>query len=353
MAGDRFSAPDLETFAARVLQARGMRAADAAAVARVLIWAELRGIDSHGLLRLPQYLEFMEAGEVDPGATPTVERQAGALTVIDGHKSAGQVTLELAIEKAHATAREHTIGWTLAHSTTHTGAIGYFAHALAERGLIGIVLVSGPPLMAYHGARVPSLSTSPIAIAVPREGHPPLLLDMATSVVANGRIKKAAAEGEPIPPTWALTLDGRPATNASEAHVLLPIGGAKGAGLGLMMECITSVLAGAPILSRMLGPGGKRFHMQNATVVAIDIAAIGPPEAYAAGVDELARLMKGLPRMEGVGEIRLPGERSQATANSRMEAGVPLSAKLVEELRAAGEMLAVAFPSPRKRSSEE
>ncbi|MFM1814132.1 MAG: hypothetical protein RLZ98_827 [Pseudomonadota bacterium] len=345
MAGGTFAAADLERFAADLLAAAGLRPEHAATIARILVWADLRGIGSHGFQRLAQAVENIEKGVIVPSGAPEVVRDAGAITLIDGNRCAGHVAMERAVAAATEKAKAHAVGWAIVRNTSHTGAIGYYCEALARQGFIGISIVSGPPLMAYHGASVASLSTSPIAIAVPRQGHAPVVLDMATSVVANGRIKKAAAEGEAIPPDWALTKDGRITTDPKEAAVILPLGGPKGAGLGLMFECLSSVLAGAPLLTRMLGPGGKRFHSQNGTLIAVDIAALMPVEDYASGVDELAATIKALPRLDGFDAIRLPGERGAASEAERREKGVPVSAKLAASLEAVGGRYGVAWPA--------
>lgn len=332
MAPARYRPEHLEAFALQLLTAAGMPELSAALVARALMWAEARGVGTHGLLRLPTYLERLATGEIAAAAVPSIERQIGATTLIDGHRAAGMVALEPAIGTALAASRQHGIGLTLVHDTTHTGAIGYYAMRLAEQGAIGLVTAAGTPLMAYHGTRVPSLGTAPIAIAVPRKGHEPMLLDMATSVVSNGRLKQAAMQGEAIPTDWALTRDGQRTTDPKQASLILPLGGPKGSGLALMFECLAGVLAGAPVLSRMLAPGAKQWHVHNATVIAIDVAAFRAPDDYAADVDALARTIKALPRLDGVDEIRLPGERSQAKAAGSRKLGIALSEALVTEL---------------------
>ena len=332
MGNKTFSASELERFATDLLTNAGLRADYAGTVARILVWADLRGIGSHGFQRLAQAVEFVENGVVDPSGVPEVVRDAGAISLIDGNKCPGPVAMELAMSQAVSRAKAHGVGWSVVRNTAHTGAVGYYCDQLARQSLLGITLVSGPPLMAYHGASVASLSTSPIAIGVPRSGHDPIVLDMATSVVANGRIKKAVAEGEEIPPDWALTKDGKVTRDPREAAVILPLGGPKGAGLGLMFECLNSVFSGAPLLSRMLGPDGQRRHTQNATVIGVDIEALMPAEDFSRGTDELAQTIKSLPRLEGVNEIRLPGERGARSEKVRLAEGIPLTDRLLASL---------------------
>lgn len=345
MAGRRFAADALERFATDLLAGAGLRRGDAAAVARILVWADLRGIGSHGFQRLPQAVANVEKGVIEPAGFPHVVREMGAMALIDGNRCPGPVAMACGVETAITKAKGHSVGWAMVRNTSHTGAVGYYCDQMARHGLIGIVMVSGPPLMAYHGARIASLSTSPIAIAVPWQGHEPVVLDMATSVVANGRIKKALAEGQAIPRDWALDQDGHITTDPSQAAVILPVGGPKGSGLGLMFECLNSVLSGAPLLSNMLGPGGKRRHSQNATVIAVDIGAVMPVEDYAVGIGQLARTIKVLPRLDGCDEIRLPGERGAKSAEALLREGISYSDKLVAMLEAAGRRYGVDLPA--------
>ena len=174
--------------------------------------------------------------------------------------------------------------------------------------------------------------SSPLATDIqrrPSERHGPLLLDMATSVAAIGRIMEAGKAGRSIPEGWALTVDGTPTTDPAEAATALPLGGPKGSGLSLMIECLSSLMAGAPILAPRLGRTGEGRHLQNATVVLMDIAAFRPLDEYQRDVDELADRLKALPPAEGVDAILLPGERGARTEALR-DAGIP-HAELVEQ----------------------
>ncbi len=332
MPGKSFAPQALREFAAKLLTRAGLGAESSAAIADILVWADLRGVGSHGFQRLAQAVGFVTNGVIDPTGVPEVARAAGALTLVEANRSPGPVAVGFALDRVIASAEAHGVGWAIVRNTTHTGAIGYYVEKLASCGKIGMAMVSGPPLMAYHGAREASLSTSPIAIGVPRKGHPPLVLDMATSVVANGRLQKAKAEGETIPSDWALTKDGAVTTDPNEAAVILPLGGPKGAGLGLMFECLNSVLAGAPLLTRMLGPQAKRWHAQNATLIAIDIAQLLPLDEFEAGIDDLATTIKGLTPREGFDDIRLPGERGAQSLIQKKQAGITYSDKLLATL---------------------
>lgn len=344
---DRFDAEDLADFVARLFAARGMSEGHARQVADVLVWADLRGTDTHGVSRIPGYSTLIDKGELDPTASPKVRTDFGAIVALDSNRAAGPVAVGLALDIAMTKARQFGIGMGLVGNTTHTGAIGFYVETAAKQGFAAIMLGAGPPLMAYQGARVPSLSTAPIAMAVPGGATGVILLDMATSVVSNGRIKMARQKGEAIPEGWALDAQGRSTTDATQAETLLPLGGAKGAGLALMNECLTGVLAGAPILSAMLGPNGKRGHWQNATIICIDIARFRSPGDYEADIDAMAQVIKALPALDGAEPIRLPGERGTAEFRTRATNGIPIGRKTWQQLVALAGECGVKVPNSK------
>jgi ureidoglycolate dehydrogenase (NAD+) len=202
---------------------------------------------------------------------------------------------------------------------------------MAQRGAIAMIMGAGPAFVAYHGARVPSMGTSPIAIAVPNGGAA-IVLDMATSTISNGAIMQARAAGKELPPNVALTARGEPTTDPAKAEILLPLGGPKGSGLGLMFEMLASVLASAPIQARALGPEKRRTFDQNIAILAVNVDTFRPLADFAHDADALALIVKALPRQTGVEEILLPGERAQRTEAVRRKSGIPIAAKLWEEL---------------------
>lgn len=325
-------APELAAFAARLFVSRGMAGEHAAQVADVLVWADLRGVDSHGVERLPSYLSLIERGQMNPQGAPRLEDAAPALFRIDADRAAGPVPMIMAVEEAVRRARAFGVGIGVVGRSAHTGAVGYYVQKAARQGFVAMVLGSGPPLMAYHGARAASLSTSPLAIGAPGGPDGAIVLDMATSVASNGKLKQAQREKKPIPPGWALDADGAPTTDPTKAAISLPIGGPKGAGLGLMFECVTSVLAGAPLIANMLGPGNKPFHMQSQMVIAIDASKLRAREDYERDIAALVSVIKGLPLADETQPIRLPGERSEQEARRREKAGVPISPRLRAQL---------------------
>ncbi len=338
------SAANLSAFVASVFTSRGMSPTDAATLADVLVWADLRGVDSHGVERLPSYLAIVERGEMNLTARPRLDDLAPATFRIDAQRAAGPVPMMMAMEEAVKRAAIYGVAMGLVCRSAHTGAVGYYVQWAAQRGFAAMVFGSGPPLMAYHGARVASLSTSPLAIGVPGGPNGALVLDMASAVAANGKLKQAQREGKPIPEGWALDKAGQPTTDPAAAAIALPIGGPKGAGLGLMFECLTSIMASAPLLATMMGPGNKPYHMQSEMVVAVDVSKFRAVEGYGQDVAALTELIRDLPRADEAQPIRMPGERGEEEARARARDGVPLSPRLARQLSEIAERCGVAGP---------
>jgi ureidoglycolate dehydrogenase (NAD+) len=324
---------ELARFICDALVAKGSRAEDAAVVAEGLVWANLRGVDGHGVSRLPFYLRMIERGDIDVKTRPRLVHDRAATFVVDGGRGFGPVAMMQAIAIATERAGKAGVCFGLVRDTTHTGAIGRYAQWMTQHGCAALIMGAGPAFVAYHGARVASLGTSPIAIAVPSGDHP-IVLDMATSTISNGTILQAKATGAALPPGAVLTAQGEPTTDPGRAEILLPLGGAKGSGLGLMFEMLASVLSAEPIQARALGPEKRKSLAQNIAVLAIDVDTFRPLADFAADADTLSAIIKSLPRQEGFDEIRLPGERAERAEAARRKSGIPIPAKLWEELAA-------------------
>jgi LDH2 family malate/lactate/ureidoglycolate dehydrogenase len=335
---------ELGRFIRDVLMANGARGSDAAIVAEGLVWANLRGGAGHGVSRLPNYVNIMKRGEIDPKAQPKLTHDRAATFVIDVGHGFGPVAVMQAAALAVERARKLGVCFGLVREQTHTGAIGRYAQWIAQQGCAAIIMGAGPALMAYHGTRVRSMATSPIAIAVP-SGKGPIVLDMATSTISNGKILAAKATGQPLPSGTVLTGDGEPTTDANKAEILLPLGGPKGSGLGLMFEMLASVLAAAPIQARALGPEQRKRHTGNTALFAIDIATFRPLADFTHDADELAAVLKSLPRQAGFDEVLLPGERSGRTEAARRKSGIPIPAKLWGELEGIAKSFAIKMPA--------
>jgi ureidoglycolate dehydrogenase (NAD+) len=359
MAHIRIPHQDLSRFIAAILVAKGMGADDAATVADSLVWANIRGVDGHGVFRLPTYLDFIDRGELDPRARPKPRAVGPSAFVLDCARAAGPVAMMQAARLAVETARRNAVCIVLVRETTHTGAIGRYPQWAAAQGCAAIMMNGGPPFMAYHGTRTAHLGTSPIAIAVPSGGGEggegePLLVDLATAVVSNGRLRQAVRAGEPIPPGWALDAEGKATTDAAKAAVILPLGGPKGSGLSFMFECLTGILAAAPVLTMFAAPAAAatpRRHRQNAILIALDVAAFRPLEDYRRDIGALAAMLRSQPLQEGFDEMLMPGERGGRAAAERRAKGIPLPASLWTELGGIARALGVSVPQHGRQTT--
>ncbi|MFJ9541360.1 Ldh family oxidoreductase [Streptomyces sp. NPDC101225] len=338
-------AEDLRALAAALLEKGGLSAAHARTTADVFVWAALRGVESHGIARVPAYLDLLTKGVANADPDIKVESTTAAAAVLDADRAPGPVALSAAAQDAVRRARETGIASVGVRRTVHTGAIGYYVSKIAEQGLVGIGFVAGMPNMGYTGVKGAAVATSPLAIAVPARDHAPLLLDMATATIALGKIRQAKASGTLLPEGAAATEDGTPTTDPQQAHMPLPLGGAKGSGMSLAFEVLTSVLVGAPIFSAFHSddPAGRR-HRQNALLIAVDPAAFGDADTFTADVDATLSTLKGLPVAEGADGVYYPGERSAHIAGERGRQGIPVAPKVWRELTEHAAKLGVAVP---------
>lgn len=315
----------LTAFVTELFAASGVPEPDAALIARVLVWSNLRGVDSHGVLRIPGYLARVENGINNPTPDMKIVTDLPAAAVLDADRAFGQVALSrasaIAIEKAAACG----IGLCLIRRATHMGAIGYFTLEMAAEGMAGIAINVSRPNMAYPGARSAGIATSPIAISVPGADHAPLMLDMATATQSMGKIQLARDAGSELGEGWAIDRDGNPTTDPAKAAIPTALGGHKGGGLSLMFECLTSLMVANPLIAPFIeGAPDGRIHMQNGLMIAIDISKFGNVGDYAREVDRLAAAVKTLPRADGVDEILVPGERGDRVLEQRRRDGIPL-----------------------------
>jgi LDH2 family malate/lactate/ureidoglycolate dehydrogenase len=338
---------ELRRFATNIFSRAGLPQSDAAVVADVLVWANLRGVDTHGVMRIPRYVDLIESGDLNPRPAIRVQKETPASVLIEADRAAGPVAMTRAAAEAVRKARDAGVGLALARATTHTAALGYYTLMIARQGMAGIALAGSWPNVVYHGSRAAGVSTSPISIAVP--GGDPVVLDMATSVVSMGKLNQAKRTGEPIPAGWALDAQGNPTTDPQAAQIPLPMAGPKGSGLSFMVECLASLIASNPLLAESLEgtPEGRR-HRQNGFVMAIDLAQFGDPQAFSREVDRLVKALKALPIDKEVGEILMPGERGRRTFERRTREGIPIPRAVHDELSALAERLGVAmFPAAR------
>ncbi|MAF47655.1 MAG: Ldh family oxidoreductase [Rhodospirillales bacterium] len=341
-----FQKDALLEFARSVFVAAGVEPANAELWADILIWANLRGVDSHGVLRIPEYIDHIDTGKLNPRPRLGIERSAGAAVSIDADRAPGPVAMKAAMDEAILRAREVQVGWSVVRNNTHAGAIGYFALHAARQGFAGMAMTASSPLMAHPGARVRAASTNPIAIAVPGGDHPPLFLDMSTSASGMGKISQAKDAGASIPEGWALDDQGQPTTDPHQAAMLSPMSGAKGSGLSLMIECLTSLFAGVPLIEYALSTGKPRFgRPMNGLAVAVDVSAFGDLGAYRDRADALAQAIGNLPAAEGTEQVYAPGERGDAVMAIREKDGIPLPAGTIERLKPVAERFGIRMPA--------
>ena len=319
----------------------GMVEASARTVADVLVWADLRGMGSHGVMRVPRYVDWMKRGDLN-GQPKIKASGSGATITLDADRAAGPVAMTQAAEHAVAKAKETGIALVLVRSTTHTGAIGYYTQLGARAGMATIAITASVPNMAYHGARAAGVSTAPLSIAVPGEDEP-LAVDMGSGVISIGKLAQARRSGETLGAGLALDAKGEPTTDPRTATIPLPLGGPKGSGLALLIECLSSLLAGNPILSEALeGTAKGKRHYQNALIIAIDVARFLPLPEFKRQVHRLIRNIKALPAQAGA-EILVPGERGHRHAERTKDIKLPPSVQ--EELSALAKSLGVEVPA--------
>lgn len=336
-------AATLETFAAAALHAAGMRLPHAELVARTLIYADLRGVGSHGVARLSSYLDRVAAGvmEIDPDMH--VSRDAPGAALLDAANGLGQLAgiraIDLAIKKAAAVGT----GAVGVARSNHFGVAAFFVERAARAGMIGMVLTNASPAMAPWNTRTPLLGTNPIAFGIPASEEQPIVLDMSTSIVARGKIRLASLTGGTIPSGWAVDTEGRPTEDPHAAlkGTLAPVGGAKGAGLSLVIDILTGVLTGTALTGEVrnitdtTGPSSTG-HL----FVAIDPGRLTDASEFRTRVDSVIRTIRGLPAADG-GMVFLPGEIEAREADRRAEAGVPLPVDIIDTLEALARSLGI------------
>jgi ureidoglycolate dehydrogenase (NAD+) len=342
----RIGKAELEAFTSAIFVKAGLSREHADAWAKMLVWANLRGTDSHGIIRIPRYVDLVQARSINAAPDIRIERKSGAAVVLEADRAPSAVALTRAMAEAMDCARTAGVGWCAARNITHTGAIGYFALQAAEAGFAGIVMSASGPMMAYPGTRVPAVSSNPIAFAVPRRNGRPYLLDFSTGVVANGKIMAAKDRGEKIPLGWGLDADGNDTTDPAAVETLLPMGGAKGAGLSFMIECLTSLLLSQPRIAPDLEDwsiGDDPFL--NGSTIAIDPGAFGDRDRFLREAERLGQAIAGLARAEGVDRIMLPGERGDGIRAEREAKGIPIPKGTWQRIGRAAAALGVKVPA--------
>jgi LDH2 family malate/lactate/ureidoglycolate dehydrogenase len=335
----------LSDFVKEVYVRAGWPAREAEIEAEVLVWANLRGVDSHGVLHMTWYLENIDKGLINKKANIAIEKETSATLLIDADRALGPVATTFAMNKAMEKAKEAGIGWAQIRNLTHQGSMGYYSEMAAENDMAGIAIACHPPNTAPYGSRGAGIHNSPITISVPAKRHPPLNLDMANSVAAGGKIWLAIDKGISIPEGWGLDKDGNQTTDPKQVATLLPVGGPKGSGLALMFECLASVMVGNPLLEPvLLGQRSASHHLNNSIVAAINIAQFTDIEEYKMHIDNLIDGIKCLPKAEGFAEILVPGELEYRTHLDRIKNGIPLPEGTINRLRNMADKFGIKVP---------
>lgn len=309
-------------------------------VADTLIEANLTGHDSHGAMRTLQYIEQIEAGGIKPAERPVILERRGARAIVDGRWGWGPPAAFLAAETAVDLARELGVGAVTVTRCNHIGRVGAYADVIARAGLIGMVLANVGVAVAPYGGRDRLMGTNPIAWAVPRaSGHEPLVLDFATSVLAEGKVRVARDKGLPVPLGVILDKDGQPTQNPDDFYAggaLLPFGGYKGYGVSVMIELLGGALSrsGTSLSSKYGGGNGT-------LVIALNISDFAPRDEFEAEVEDYVARLKASPPVDGVAEVLVPGEPEQATRRQREVEGIPLPDVTWQALQAQASRLGV------------
>jgi LDH2 family malate/lactate/ureidoglycolate dehydrogenase len=334
----------LETFCLQVLQKLGVPREEAEITAKTLVTANLRGVDTHGVLRLPLYAARLKGGGLNPSLKLTTEKETIATALLNGHDGIGQVISYRAMQIAIRKAKAAGVSYVAVRNSNHFGAGAYYPMMALEHDMIGLTFSNASPRLAPTGGVQRLFGNNPWSIAVPAGRRLPVVLDMANSVVAAGKIRILQKEGKPIPEGWALDQYGEPTTDAGDAlkGILLAIGGYKGYGITLMVDLLTGVLADSNYGPRVKGIDQGIDPSRTAhSFMAIDLAAFTDAAAFKARMDAYIDEIKSSAKARGSEVIYVPGELEYLREKERIEQGIPLQAKVAEELRALGKDVGV------------
>ncbi len=324
----------LRRFSVSVLRKAGLSEEHARIMTDSMILADLRGVKSHGIVRLSTYVDRIEKGVTVRGAKMKYERNAGAVALLDAANGLGQIAGNMAMSEAMRIARMYGIGMVGVKNSNHFGIASYYSMMALERGMIGVVMTNASPAIAPFGAVDPLFGTNPIAVAVPAGSKLPIVLDMSMSLVARGKIRYADLVGEAIPEGWALDREGNPTTDAAEAlkGTLVPIGGAKGSGLSFVVDILCGLLTGSAMTGEVRnitdtnGPA-KTGHV----FMAIDIAHFTDPDSFARSMEEAVGKIKGMKSKTG-SPVYMAGEIEFGLSERLRGEGLPLDGDVIQAL---------------------
>jgi LDH2 family malate/lactate/ureidoglycolate dehydrogenase len=336
-------------FCVSCFEKAGLSSGHAQITAENLLFANLRGVDSHGVIRLKVYVERLQAGGFKAHARSQIVSEGDAFAAVDAHHGVGQVAGLEAMKLAIAKAAKAGVGFVGVKNSNHFGAAAFYALRAIESGMIGIAATNAGPTMAPTGGREGRLGNNPVAVAIPAGKHPPIVLDMATGAVAWGKIFVAQQEQKKIPTSWALDKHGIATDDpnaAAQGGLIQPFGGYKGYSLSLLIDIFTGVLSG----------GGFSTHVKTLyqnldspshvahSFAALRIDGFMPVAEFRKRVDEMIDLMHLCPPAPGVDRIYVPGEIEYETERRRKAEGIPINTTLKDELSALAAKLGVSSP---------
>ncbi len=343
-----FSPHKLKAIAREVFVAAGLGQDEAGTVAEHLVQANLAGHDSHGVLRIPEYVEWMEAGDVVPGQHVSIMHETPVLAVMEGGWGFGQVIGLEAFDVAMEKARENGVGIVAVSRCGHIGRVGHYPYLAAEQGLVTVMFVNthgGGKLAAPWGGRGRRLSANPISVGIPRKDGEPLVLDMATSAIADGKLKDMHNRGVPAPAGCIVDADGNPTTDPA-AYIgppegaLLPFGGHKGFGLSFVIDILAGALSGAGCSRDGVNRIGNGF-----VAIVIQPEKLRDGDGFYADVEGLVQHVKGSELAAGFDEILAPGEPEIRTRQQRSRDGISIDDAAWGKICAAAERYGVSLTS--------
>ena len=332
---------DLQTFAAHALVGAGLPDQHAVRAAELILRSDLAGADGHGIFRLPQYVRRMRAGGMNPKARITTVSETPAMAVVDGDNGLGHLVMDRATALAAEKAQASGAAWIGVRGSNHAGAASVWAAAMLPHDMIGLYLAVGSANhMAPWGGTDLLLSTNPIAVAVPAGEEAPIVVDMATTVAAYGKVKIAAQRGETMPEGWMIDRQGQPLTDPTRSAegLLVPAGGYKGYALALIFGLLAGTLNDAAFGEDVIDFNRDDTSVTNTgqAVLALSLDRFGGVDAFKRRVDTVVRQIRGSARLPGFDEVRVPGENRPALHDRRMRDGIPIG----KELRASLDGLA-------------
>lgn len=321
---------ELRRFTEEVFQKVGVSKDDAKIIADHFAFTNLRGVDSHGIMRTPYYIKAYEDGLINPKPQIRIVREGKNYALINGDKSLGHIPAMKATELAIKKAEENGMSIVGVVNLRHVGALSHYVAKVVERGFIGISTSNASPRMSLIGFKKSIVGTNPISIGFPRENEPSIILDMATSVVAMGKIVLAAKKGEKVPNGWGINKDGKVTNDPKEIieGSVLPIGGYKGFGLAMAIDILCGIVLGGEYGLKM----ERTFFSQGGFIIsAIDINTFRPYKDYLREIEEYVSVLKSTPTMDNI-EVILAGELEYKTSQERKNKGIPIDNEVFKEL---------------------